>query len=75
MNLTITIDDEVLKRARMRALQENTSVNALVRDYLEKYAGSKRQRRQAVADLLRLSQESGSRRGSSTWSRDELHER
>ena len=31
MNLTITVEDEVLKRARMRALEENTSVNAVLR--------------------------------------------
>ena len=35
MNLTIVIDDEILKRARIRAIQENTSVNAVVRDYLD----------------------------------------
>ncbi len=33
-NLTITVDDEVLKQARMRALQEGTSVNAELRRYL-----------------------------------------
>jgi hypothetical protein len=38
-NLTLTIDGELLKRARMRALERDTSVNALVRDYLETLAG------------------------------------
>ena len=33
-NLTITIDDELLRRARLRALEQGTSVNALLRDYL-----------------------------------------
>ena len=33
MNLTITVEDEILKRARMRALEENTSVNAVLRKY------------------------------------------
>lgn len=27
-NLTISVDEEVLKRARLRALEENTSVKA-----------------------------------------------
>ena len=40
MNLTITIDDAVLRRARIRALQQGTSVNALLREFLESYAGS-----------------------------------
>ena len=33
MNLTITVEDETLKRARVRALEENTSVNAVLRKY------------------------------------------
>ncbi len=37
-NLTVTIDDEVLKRARLRATEQGTSVNAVVRAYLEQYA-------------------------------------
>ncbi len=31
-NLTIVIEGDTLKRARMRALEEGTSVNAVVRD-------------------------------------------
>lgn len=38
-NLTRSVDDELLRRARMRALELHTSVNALVRDYLESFAG------------------------------------
>jgi hypothetical protein len=75
MNLTITVDDEVLKCARIRALKENTSVNRVLRDYLETYAGVKWQRREAVDGLLRLSAESRARRGDARWTRDELHER
>ncbi|MGH8472538.1 MAG: ribbon-helix-helix protein, CopG family, partial [Gammaproteobacteria bacterium] len=56
-NLTITVDDEVLKRARLRALQEDTSVNALLRDALEAYAGVKAERESAVVELLRLARE------------------
>ena len=29
MNLTIVVDDGILKRARIRAIEENTSVNAV----------------------------------------------
>ena len=51
-NLTITIDDALLKLARMRALEQGTSVNALLRDYLEAYAGSAELQKRALADLL-----------------------
>ena len=74
-NLTITIEDALLRRARMRALEQGTSVNALLREYLEAYAGSARLRERALADLLALSRAATSRRGAATWTRDELHER
>ena len=75
MNLTITVDDDVLKRARMRALHEDTSVNAVLRSCLEAYAGAAGREQAAIADLLTLSRESAAARGRATWSRDELHER
>jgi hypothetical protein len=75
MNLTITVDDDILKRARLRALQEDTSVNAVLRSFLEAYANATGREQAAIADLLRLSLESTAARGQATWSRDELHER
>lgn len=75
LNLTIVVDDDVLKRARIRAIQEDTSVNAVLRNYLTVYAGVDRHRDQACERLLALSQSCDSRRGCVTWSRDDLHER
>lgn len=74
MNLTIEVDNEVLKRARMRAIMENTSVNAVLREFLESYAGGAARRRQAIEHLLSLSKTATSGRGSATWTRDELHD-
>ena len=53
-NLTITVDADTLKRARMRALEEDTSVNAVLREYLEYYAGMRRERRESGRKLLDL---------------------
>ncbi len=75
MNLTITVEDDVLKRARIRALEENTSVNAILREYLESYAGVSARRRDALEHLLRLSERSEAGRGDATWTRDDLHDR
>lgn len=75
MNLTIAVDDEVLKRARIRALEEGSSVNAVLREHLESYAGVTRRRRAALARLLLLSKTARSGRGAAAWTRDELHER
>ena len=74
MNLTITVQEELLKRARMRALEENTSVNAVLRKFLESYADTTRQR-WAVARLLALSRTAQAGRGAAEWTRDDLHDR
>ena len=74
-NVTLAVDDQLLRRARIRALEQGTSVNALLREYLETYTGAGRARRQAVSELLAMSAEADSRRGSRRWTRDELHER
>ena len=75
-NLTITVDDVLLKRARIKALEEDTSVNALLREYLEAYAGTQRSQR-VVADLIELADQSeaSSGAGGRTWTRDEIHDR
>jgi hypothetical protein len=77
-NLTISVNEEVLKRARMRALAENRSVNAVLARYLEEYArmdALQRRRREALAALLALADEARSGSGGRTWAREELHER
>ena len=38
-NLTLAIDDDILRRARARAAERGTSVNAVIRDLLEQFAG------------------------------------
>jgi hypothetical protein len=58
-NLTITVDEQTLKRARMRALEEDTSVNAVLRAYLEEYAGVRRERREARRRIQDLARKSG----------------
>ncbi len=74
-NLTITVDEDVLQRARIRALQQGTSVNALLREYLETYTGRRDAQRRAITELLAIAERATSRRGERRWTRDELHER
>ncbi|MDX2343069.1 MAG: hypothetical protein QNL12_04710 [Acidimicrobiia bacterium] len=75
VNLTLAIDKETLKRSRIRALEQGTSVNAVVRDYLEVYAGVDR-RQSALSgfvDLARAAESGGSGSGRA-WTRDGLYE-
>ena len=75
-NLTITVNEETVKRARIRALEEGTSVNALLRDYLEDYAGVRRERMEAwrkIQDLAKRSVMGSRSRGIPT--REEIYNR
>jgi molybdenum-dependent DNA-binding transcriptional regulator ModE len=74
-NLTIAIDEEILRKARTRATREGSSVNQLLREYLESYAGINSAQNAALKDLMELSKNATSRRGGKRWTREELHER
>ncbi len=39
-NLTIALDEAIVRMARIRAIQEGTSVSAKVRDFLAQYANA-----------------------------------
>jgi len=57
-NITVSVDEALHRRARMRAAELNTSLSALVKDFLEELAGdeseAQRRRRQQNALLQRL---------------------
>ena len=72
-NLTITVDEELLKRARLRALREGTSVNRLLRERLESYVEDERRRRKAIRDLLRLSRAARSGSGGRRVRREDVY--
>lgn len=75
-NLTLSIDAELLRRARIRALERGTSVNALVRDYLERFAGESRAE-DPIDRFLALAERSsaGSGAGGRTWTREDVYDR
>jgi hypothetical protein len=73
-NLTLSIDDALLRQAREAALRENTSVNALVRDFLERYVDARSRRLAALAQFEAVADGSSSA-SSAPWSRESLHER
>jgi post-segregation antitoxin (ccd killing protein) len=74
-NITVTVDDETYRRARIKAAEKDTSVSALVRQFLtEVAAGESRDER-----LRRLEAETRAQITDfvvgDMLSRDELHER
>ncbi len=74
-NLTLAIDDELLRRARIRALESRTSVNAVVRNLLVDYAGRSRQD-VTVLKLISLAAETdaASSEVDRSWTREEIYE-
>ena len=70
-NLTLAVDDHLLRDARKLAVDRGTSVNQMVREFLETAVRQSTSRQQARDRLLRLSLPIGS----ITWKRDELYER
>jgi hypothetical protein len=74
VNITLSVEDEVILKARLQAEAMGTSVNQLVREYLERLAGRTNHAADA-AEFERLSRlAQGDSRG---WkfNREELHER
>ncbi len=73
-NLTITVDDATLKRARLRALRRDESVNAYLAEVLRRYADAG-EAEERVTRVLALAEAStqGSGHAGRQWTRDELH--
>ena len=74
MNVTLSVDDEIMREARRRADAMGTSVNRLVREYLEQFTG-KTDRDAAAKEFERLSRASKGKSRGWKFNRSELHER
>ena len=74
-NITLAIDEKVLAVVRRYSAEHNRSVNSLVREFLTGIAEREDRAKQARMNIRMLSEQSTAKRGSGTWSRDDLHER
>ena len=73
-NVTLAIDDDTLRRARIHALLNGTSLNRLVRDYLQTLVGGD-PTDEAARRFLDWAQrtDASSGKGGRSWTRDELY--
>jgi hypothetical protein len=78
VNITLSLDDKLVKEVRKIAVERDTTLTGLVRDYLEKLAsenaasGRKRREREALErSFARIEFELPAPR----WKREELYER
>jgi len=72
MNVTLSVDEQVVKRARKKAEAMGKSLNQVIRDYLQGLAGGDDPER-SIEEFKRLSGRGHSRGW--RFNRDEIHER
>lgn len=72
MNITLSVDKQAVERARKNAEALGTSLNQLVREYIQKMARAENTER-IIEEFERLSGQGNS--GGWRFNRDELHER
>jgi hypothetical protein len=72
-NITVSVEDEVLAAVRGYAVERNSSVNALVREYLTNIAQHD-DRARARARIRLLNKKAAGQLGKKTWSREELYQ-
>ena len=70
-NITFSVDETVIERARKRAKAENTSLNEVVRAWLKIYIDEPRK----GADFQRLMRSLSYARSGGKFSRDTMNER
>ena len=74
-NVTLVVGEDLLLAARKVALDQRTSVNQLVRDYLAELVEEPSRRRLARARLRKAFETGLVEAGDRNWSRDDLYDR
>jgi len=70
-NITLSAEEELIDRARLRATREKTTLNAAFRDWLSRYAGTETSSHE-YRDLMKRLRHA---RPGKHFSREELNER
>jgi len=74
-NVTLAVEEATLREARRIAAERSTTVNAMVRDFLERLTARESHARKARQRIAELCRDSKAEVGERSWSRDDLHER
>jgi hypothetical protein len=78
MNITLSLDDKLVKEVRKIAVEQDTTLTGLVRNYLEQLAtenAASGRRRREQEGLNRSFERFQFRVGKRTWKREDLHDR
>ena len=75
-NITMTVEADLLRKARRYAAANDTTVTGLVRGYLGSVAAkADHESETVIAQLKQIFDEGGAVIGPRRWTREELHER
>jgi hypothetical protein len=77
MNVTLSLDDKLVKEVRKIAVERDTTLTGLVRTYLEKVAAehSSERKRHDLEALERSFESVQFSMGKKTWRREDLYDR
>ncbi len=74
MNLTLSIDEQIVKQARKVAESQGTSLNQMIRDYL-RLMTAERDAERDIEELRELSARGQGHSAGWRFDREEIHER
>jgi hypothetical protein len=74
-NITVSLDDEAYKRARVAAAERDTSVSALVKAYLESLASHETENERLKRQERRIRDQIKAFSAADRLSREQLHDR
>jgi hypothetical protein len=74
-NITVTVDDQTYRKARMKAAEQDTSVSALVKNFLTELAAGESDAERLKRDERVLRGRIGSFRAVDRLPREDVHER
>jgi hypothetical protein len=74
-NITLSVDAAVVKEIRRMSVEQDTTVNDLVRRYLEELESEKKNRLKVRRDLLKFLSAMKTKVGRIHWKREQLHAR
>ena len=74
-NVTVSLDDDTYRRARIIAAERDTSISALVKEFLVRLGSGESQVERLKREERALRERITSFRASDKQSRDELHDR
>jgi plasmid stability protein len=74
-NITVSLDDDLIRRAKVRAAQEDSSVSAVVRRFLMDYARTETEFERLRRREIELRKQIKGFDGANRLTRDEIYDR